>query len=71
MAVPVTTGGHFSSGPPVALFQANPRQAVSYIDIFTYDVARDGQKFLIHTDVQPTGEVPLSVLLNWPAKWNK
>jgi hypothetical protein len=70
MAVAVTTGAHFSSGPPMALFQANPRQPVSYLDIFAYDVTRDGQKFLINTDVRQTEAVPLAVVLNWSAKLN-
>jgi hypothetical protein len=70
MAVAVTTGAHFSSGPPMALFQANPRQPVSYLDIFAYDVTRDGQKFLINTDVRQTEAVPLAVVLNWSAELN-
>jgi len=71
MAVSVTTEAHFSSGPPVALFQANIRQPVSYLDIFAYDVSRDGQRFLINTDVKGTETVPMSVVLNWPAKLTK
>ena len=62
MATPVSTGTSFNSGAPVALFQANPRQPVSYLDIFAYDVTRDGQKFLINTDVKPAGSVPMTVV---------
>jgi len=71
MAAPVSTSIHFSFGTPVALFQANPKQPVSYLDIFSYDVARDGQKFLINTEVRPADAGPVSVLLNWPAKLQK
>ena len=68
MAVPVNTGVSFSTGgAPVALFQANPRQPVSYLDIFAYDVTRDGQRFLINTDVKPADTVPITVVLNWTA----
>jgi hypothetical protein len=71
MATPVSTGTSFNSGAPVALFQANPRQPVSYLDIFAYDVTRDGQKFLINTDVKPAGSVPMTVVLNWTAELKK
>jgi hypothetical protein len=71
MAVPVTTGARFSSGTPVALFQVDPRQPVSHLDIFAYDVTRDGQRFLINTELRPAQTVPISVLLNWAIKMNK
>jgi serine/threonine protein kinase len=71
MAVPVTTGTHFSSGTPIVLFQADPRQSVSYLDIFSYDVTRDGQRFLIDTELRPAEGVPISVLLNWTSKMKK
>jgi hypothetical protein len=71
MATPVSTGASFNAGAPVALFQANPRQPVSYLDIFAYDVTRDGQKFLINTDVKPTERIPMTVVLNWTAELKK
>ena len=40
MAAPVTSGANFDAGTPVTLFQANPRQPVSYNDQFVYDVSR-------------------------------
>ena len=66
--MPVNTGASFSAGAPVALFQANPRQPVSYLDIFAYDVTRDGQRFLINTDVKPADTVPVTVVLDWRAE---
>ena len=68
MAVPVINGARFSPGTPVALFQTSPRQPVSYLDIFTYDVSRDGQKFLINTDVKPAESARMAVVLNLTAK---
>jgi len=71
MAAPVTTGAHFDAGTPVALFQATPRQPVLVYDLFVYDVSRDGQRFLINTQVKQADSTPMSVILNWPAKLDK
>ena len=69
MAVPVKTGANFDAGTPAALFQANPRELVATSEQFSYDVSKDGQKFLINTQLK-TGMAPMSVLLNWSAKLN-
>lgn len=71
MAAPVTTGAHFDAGPPVVLFQGTPRQPVLVYDLFVYDVSRDGQRFLINTQVKQGDGAPMSVILNWPAKLDK
>jgi Tol biopolymer transport system component len=71
MAVPVTTGASFDAGTPVALFQATPRQPVPLYDLFAYDVSRDGQRFLILTQLEQAETTPMSVILNWSAKLNK
>ena len=71
MAAPVTTGASFNFANPVALFQASPRQPVSARDLFAYDVSRDGQRFLIITQIKQTETAPMSVILDWPAKPNK
>jgi len=70
MAVPVTTGANFDASSPVALFQATPREPVSNRDLFVYDVSRDGQRFLILTQVKKAETTPMAIL-NWPAKLNK
>ena len=70
MAAPVTTGASFDSRAPVALFQATPRQPVSFNDLFVYDVTHDGQRFLINTPVKQADTQPMSIILNWPAKLN-
>jgi Tol biopolymer transport system component len=68
-AVPVKTGANFDAGTPTALFQANPRELVATSEQFSYDVSKDGQKFLINTQLK-TGMAPMSVVLNWTAKLN-
>jgi len=71
MAAPVTTGAHFDAGTPIVLFQGTPRQPVLVYDLFVYDVSRDGQRFLINTQVKQGDSAPMSVILNWPAKLGK
>ena len=71
MAAPVTIGANFDAGTPVALFQTTPRQPVSSADLFVYDVSRDGQRFLINTQVKQAEPQPISIVLNWTAKLNK
>ena len=71
MAVPVTTGSHFDAGTPVVLFQSTPRPPVLVYDLFVYDVSRDGQRFLINTQVKRPENTPMSVILNWPAKLDR
>jgi serine/threonine protein kinase len=67
MAVPVKTGADFDAGRPVELFQANPREGVSTSERFFYAVSRDGQRFLINTQIK-TAMIPMSVVLNWASK---
>ena len=71
MAVGVTTGTSFKSGSPVALFQTHRRQPVSFLDVFSYDVSGDGQRFLIATKVDEANAAPLSILLNWASEMEK
>src|SRR5262249_28657022 len=71
MAAPVTIGRKFDSGPPIALFRATPRQANSLLDQFVYGVTRDGQRFLINTQVKNAETQPMTVVLNWDAQLKK
>jgi eukaryotic-like serine/threonine-protein kinase len=64
MAVPVTEGANFDAGAPVALFQANAREAAATTEQAFYDVARDGQRFLINTEAKQTEVEPMSIVLN-------
>ena len=71
MSEPVTEGANFDVGAPVPLFQANPRETVATSELLFYDVSRDGQRFLINTEVKQTEVEPMTVVLNWAAKLNK
>lgn len=67
-AVPVTVGAHFDAGVPVELFQASPRELIATSEHVFYDVSKDGQRFLINTQIKNTETQPISVVLNWSAK---
>jgi hypothetical protein len=71
MAVEVKTGSNFEAGAPVSLFQTHTRQPISSQDVFSYDVAADGQKFLINTRVDEPNAAPLSIILNWASEMEK
>ncbi len=64
MAVPVSGELTFASGEPVPLFQVRGRAPISSTDVFTYDVAKDGQRFLVNRYVKPEHVPPLTILLN-------
>jgi dipeptidyl aminopeptidase/acylaminoacyl peptidase len=68
MAADVRTGASFDSGSPVALFQIHPRQPLSAMDFFSYDVTADGQKFLVNTKLDASDSAPLSIILNWSSE---
>ena len=63
-AVEVSTEGTFSTGAPSLLFQVHGRAPISSGDLFTYDVARDGKRFLVNRYVKPDHAQPLTVVLN-------
>jgi len=71
MAAEVKTGTGFEAGLPAALFQTHPRQPLSAMDFFTYDVTADGQKFLVNSKVDIANTAPLSVVLNWASETDK
>ena len=58
MAVPVAAGGRPDPGVPKVLFHLEG-------DVRDYDVAADGQRFLV--DSATSDPAPISVLVNWPA----
>jgi Tol biopolymer transport system component len=64
MAVPVNSETTFATGQPAPLFQIHGRAPISSTDIFTYDVAKDGQRFLVNRYVKPEHVPPLTILLN-------
>jgi hypothetical protein len=65
MAVPIKTAGGFEHGAPTPLFdfQVNDIAAFS----FDYDVAADGQRFLVHTPAKGARANPVTVIVNWLA----
>jgi len=71
MAVTVKPGTNFETGPAATLFQTHARQPISAFDVSSYDVAADGQKFLINTRVDELRPAPLSVILNWASEMEK
>jgi hypothetical protein len=64
MAATVSTAGGFSSGTPTPLFQLHGRPHVSSTDQYTYDVTRDGKRFLVNRFVKADRPAPLSIVLN-------
>jgi len=62
MEVPVETGGTFSSGAPVALFQIRGRAPISSTDLYTYDVTKDGKRFIVNQYVKPEHVAPLAIV---------
>jgi Tol biopolymer transport system component len=64
MAVPVSSDASFSTGSPQPLFQIHGRAPISSTDAFTYDVAKDGKRFLVNRYVSPEHVAPLTILLH-------
>lgn len=64
MAVPVNGESIFATGTPAQLFQIRGRAPISSTDVFTYDVAKDGKRFLVNRYVKPEHVAPLTILLN-------
>jgi eukaryotic-like serine/threonine-protein kinase len=64
MAVAVNIEGSFTSGAGSPLFQLHGRAPISNTDLYTYDVSRDGKRFLVNRYVKPDQVEPLTVVLN-------
>ncbi len=63
-AVSVNTTGTFSTGVPAPLFQVHNRAPISSSDLFSYDVTKDGNRFLLNRYVKPEKIAPLNIVLN-------
>jgi hypothetical protein len=61
---PVNDGNGFSTGAPAQLFQIHGRAPISSTVTFTYDVAKDGKRFLVSRYVKPDHVPPLTILLH-------
>jgi eukaryotic-like serine/threonine-protein kinase len=62
MEVPVETGGTLSSGAPAPLFQIRGRAPISSTDLFTYDVTKDGKRFIVNQYLKPDHVAPLTIV---------
>jgi hypothetical protein len=71
MAVPLKAGSNFEAGSPASLFQPRLHQSISALDVVSYDVTSDGQKFLLNTKVEEPNTAPLSIILNWTSDLEK
>jgi len=65
MAVQVTTRSVFQAGVPSALFQAPPRSE-DELGLTQWGPSTDGKRFLFLVP-EAQGEVPFTVVLNWPS----
>ncbi len=59
----VSTGDTFSTAAPRELFPIHGRAPISSTDLYTYDVAPDGKRFLVNQYVRPEHVSPLSIVL--------
>jgi eukaryotic-like serine/threonine-protein kinase len=64
MAVPVGSGPTFSSGTAHPLFRVRSRAPTSNTDVFSYDVSKDGSRFIVNRYVKPSSVPPLDIWLN-------
>ncbi len=62
VAVPISSTPSFQQGPPVVLFSKLNNG---------WDVAADGQRFLVNALPEDTGSPPLTMLVNWTALLKK
>ncbi len=63
-AVQVDAVEKFSTGSASPLFQIHGRAPISNTDLFTYDVSKDGKRFLVNRYAKPDRVEPLTVVLN-------
>ncbi len=71
ISVPVKPGPGFDPGAPVVLFQADQKQPVATSEQMLYDVTKDGQRFIINTQIRNGASQPMSVLLHWSSLLKK
>ena len=64
MSVQVEGGALFSSGVPAALFQVRGRAAISSTDLYSYDVTKNGERFIVNEYLKPDVVTPLTLLLH-------
>jgi len=62
-AVEVSRGDRLSSGMPRTLFPFTGRAQISSTDLFSYDVTKDGKRFVVNRYKKPEAVAPLTVVL--------
>ena len=67
----VSTGTTLDIGTPMVLFQANAKEPLATPEQRFDDVSKDGQHFLINTQVRNADTQPMGVVLNWDASMKK
>jgi serine/threonine protein kinase/Tol biopolymer transport system component len=70
-AVPVSSEGTFAAGNPTPLFRSQLRAQVSSTDQFSYDVTKDGQRFLVNRYAKLAQVAQLHIILNATADLRK
>jgi Tol biopolymer transport system component len=68
MAAQVNSGAGFSTVTPAPLFQIHGRASISSSDVFTYDVTKDGKRFLVNRYVKPDRITLLTIVLHAAAE---
>jgi eukaryotic-like serine/threonine-protein kinase len=63
-AVQVGGEGTFATSTPMPLFQFHGRAPISSTDIFSYDVSKNGTRFLVNRYLRPDHVVPLTIVLH-------
>ncbi len=64
----VRLGESLELGPAIELFQARPREFVSALDVYAYDISADGQRILINSALESAALSPISVVIDWTEK---
>ena len=71
MAGPVALrSGRFTTGTPVVALAVRTRP-MTRLDAYQYDVASDGQRFIVNAFVDEPATQPITLLANWPALLKK
>ena len=65
VSVPVSAAASFDAGVAAVLFDRKPAR------IIDYDVAANGQSFLINSEVSGPETKPMNVVVNWMAALKK
>ena len=71
MSADVTTGTAFRAGTPKFLFQAPIYGGGATTENHYWDIAKDGQRFLVNTVENGAASSQVTVVLNWLAGWKK